>query len=81
MVPEDHHEGLIYWIKCMLLLNLKVTLFMVIHWLVYVAKGDGLLWLGKIKDGVPSIKLDKVFVEDPQWGLTEAKSQSLDITT
>ena len=48
----------------MLLLNLKVTLFMVIQWLVYVAKGDGLLWLGKIKDGVPSIEWAKAFVKD-----------------
>ena len=39
---------------------------MVIQRLAYVAKGSGCLWMEKFKDGVPSIKWDKAFVEDPQ---------------
>ena len=79
-VPEDHSEGLAYWIKCMGLLKFKVLLFMVIQWLVYISKGDVYLWLEKIKYGVPSIKWAKDFVEDHQWGLTEEKMRLLDIT-
>ena len=43
-------------------------------------QGVRLLVAEKIKDGVQSIKWDKAFVEDPQWGLTEAKMRPLDIT-
>ena len=50
-----------------------------IHKLVYVVKGTGCLWLDKFKDGVPSIKWAKYFVEDPQWGPTEAKMCRLGI--
>ena len=77
-VPEDHCEDLAYWIKCMQLINFKFPLFMVIQQLFCVAKGGGWLWLEKFKDGVPSIKWDKYFVEDPQWGMTEAKMRPLE---
>ena len=79
-VSEDHRKCLEDWIKCMWLLNFKVPLFMVIHQLFYVSKGSGCLWLENFKYGVPSIKWAKDFVEDPQWGPTEAKMGPLDRT-
>ena len=80
MVLEDHREGLKDWIKCMQYLNFKVPLLMVIQRLIYVAKGERCLWIENFKDGEPSIKWDKYFVEDPQWGLAEAKTGLLGIT-
>ena len=64
----------------MQLINFKVPLFMVIQRLVCVTKGAGFLWMEIFKDGVLSIKCEKDFVEDPQWGLKEAKMRPLDIT-
>ena len=46
---------------------------MVIHRLVFVAKGASCLWMEIFKDGVPSIKWSKYFVEGPQRVLIEAK--------
>ena len=72
-VPEDHRKILVDWIKCIRWLNFKVPLFMVIQWLVYITKEVRCLWLEKLMDGMMSIKWDKDFTGDPQWGLIESK--------